>query len=99
MLLKIRDEALVNCAGVSVFAGRVLVREGSNQLAIEARISDEDGRKITRLILSANESALFERALADARRKLAGEAKRAGPSTSASPDPSRQVEPPEAELG
>ncbi|HVX63112.1 MAG TPA: hypothetical protein VHC19_21005, partial [Pirellulales bacterium] len=63
MLLRIRDDAWIDCEGVRIYSGRVLEQDGSDQLAVELRINDEDAGLAVRLVVSAQEAEQLSEAL------------------------------------
>lgn len=71
MLLRIRDNAWINCEGVRVFSGRVLEQDGSDQLAVEVRINDQNAELAVRLVFSAQEAEHLCEALTVAKQELA----------------------------
>jgi hypothetical protein len=71
MLLRIRDDAWIDCEGVRIYSGRVLEQDGSDQLAVELRINDEDAGLAVRLVVSAQEAEQLSEALSVARQELA----------------------------
>jgi hypothetical protein len=70
MLLKIRDGEWIDCEGVRVYSGQVLEQDGSDQLAVELRINDQEANLAVRLIFSPQEAERLGEALAAAKREL-----------------------------
>ena len=71
MLLKISGGEWINCEGVRVYSGRVLEADGSDQLAGELRINDDQAGLAVRLVFSPNEARGVEQGLAEAQKELA----------------------------
>lgn len=70
MLLKIRGSEWINCEGVRVYSGSVLEQDGSDQLAVELRVNDQNAALAVRLVFSPQEAEQVQTALAAAKQEL-----------------------------